>query len=304
VGRYLLRLDLVDERVMWFSQAGSPGLDLELHVDAYAEGLDPEGLRAELVALLPAEGLRARGGALATFPIRLSNSGREAWPYAPEPRPGTVSLAGHLSDSQGEVVAADLFHLPLPRTVGPGEQVEMPCLFRAPLPPGRYRLKLDLVMEHVCWFEQRGSRPLEVDLLVTTEAPDSTNPGLLRAILELGAAASGKVRPRGRLPLSLSITNVGNTLWLCRPEGRGQVALGVHLLGGHREMLHRDYFRVSLPRDVAPGEAVEVRAEVEVPDVEGRYAFELDLVDEGVTWFGSEGSPTLDVPFEVARAPL
>jgi hypothetical protein len=33
---------------------------------------------------------------------------------------------------------------------------------RAPDEPGPYTLKLDLVAQHVCWFEERGSAPLAV----------------------------------------------------------------------------------------------------------------------------------------------
>jgi hypothetical protein len=81
------------------------------------------------------------------------------------------------------------------------------------------------------------------------------------------------------------------------------VALGGHLLGERREMQDRDFLRLPLPRDVAPGEGVELRAEVELPRAPGRYAVELDLVDEGVAWFASEGSPTVRIPIEV-RASL
>jgi hypothetical protein len=172
------------------------------------------------------------------------------------------------------------------------------------LAPGPYRLKLDLVMELVCWFEQRGSPPLEVGLLVTEETPDSTNPGLLRAMIELVEAAPPRARPKTRLSLGLRLTNVGNTLWRCRPPGgRGQVALGGHLLDEQREVLARDHLRTRLPRDVPPGDRLEIRAQVEVPSAPGRYALELDMVDEGIAWFGSLGSPTLQVPFEVAGEP-
>jgi SAM-dependent methyltransferase len=304
LGHYLLRIDLVDERLMWFSQAGSPTLDLALQVDSHAPGTDPEGLRALLSASLPAGGLKAAGGVLVAFPVRLSNRGQEGWPNAPEPRPGSVSLAGHLLDGQGQVMTRDVLHLPLPRPVAPGEEVEMSCVLRAPLAPGRYRLKLDLVMELVCWFEQRGSPPLEVDLVVTEETPDSTNPGLLRAMIELVEAAPPRARPKTRLSLRLRLTNVGNTLWRCRPPGgRGQVALGGHLLDERREVLARDHLRTRLPRDVPPGDRLEIRAQVEVPSAPGRYALELDMVDEGIAWFGPLGSPTLPVPFEVAGEP-
>jgi hypothetical protein len=69
-------------------------------------------------------------------------------------------------------------------------------------------------------------------------------------------------------------------------------------------MLVRDHMRTPLPRDVPPGDHLEIRAEFEMPRAPGRYALELDLVDEGIAWFGSLGSPTLQVPIEVAGGPL
>lgn len=82
------------------------------------------------------------------------------------------------------------------------------------------------------------------------------------------------------------------------------MALGGHLLDERRETLALDHLRTPLPRDVSPGDHLELRAEVEVPRTPGRYALELDMVDEGIAWFGSLGSPTLQVPFEVAEGTL
>jgi hypothetical protein len=53
------------------------------------------------------------------------------------------------------------------RAVQPGETLEMAAPMRAPSEPGRYWLKLDMVDEHVTWFEDQGSTPLvlRVDVL-------------------------------------------------------------------------------------------------------------------------------------------
>jgi hypothetical protein len=48
----------------------------------------------------------------------------------------------------------------LPRAIAPGQYVniELPC----PVPPvpGNYTVKIDLVDQQVCWFEERGSQPI------------------------------------------------------------------------------------------------------------------------------------------------
>jgi hypothetical protein len=48
--------------------------------------------------------------------------------------------------------------------VAPGEEVELALELRAPQPPGRYRLAVDLVEEFRFWFEEVGSSPLGLDV--------------------------------------------------------------------------------------------------------------------------------------------
>jgi hypothetical protein len=50
---------------------------------------------------------------------------------------------------------------------------------------------------------------------------------------------------------------------------------------------------------VAPGESADLACEFAAPDRPGRYRLELDMVDEGICWFGSTGSPTLRLPLDV-----
>jgi len=297
-GRYLVRLDLVDEHVMWFAQAGSPTLDLPLEVEAPGDG---GALRARLEAR-GAGPLRAPGATMVPLRLRVTNAGGAPWPHAPEPRPHTVSLAGHLLGADGSVHEKDVLHQALPRTVAPGESVDLDGAVRAPLAPGRYRLKLDLVLEHVCWFEQRGSEPLELPLEVTEEVPDSASPGVLRASLEVLEPRPGaRGRPGTIASVRLRATNLGNTRWLHAPRpGGGHVSLGGHLLDERRTVRDRDYLRAPLPRDVPPGEAIELSVALPLPGGRGRWAVELDLVDEGIAWFADRGSPTVTVEMETA----
>jgi hypothetical protein len=72
------------------------------------------------------------------------------------------------------------------------------------------------------------------------------------------------------------------------------VRLGAQLHEGGA-LRERDYFRAALPRDVAPGEAVDWLVEVPAPPARGAV-LRFDMVDEGITWFAERGSPTLDVP--------
>ena len=60
-----------------------------------------------------------------------------------------------------------------------------------------------------------------------------------------------------------------------------------------------DGARSPLPRDVAPGEEIEIALQILVPDGPGDYVLAIDLVQEGKAWFSDAGTATLDIPFRV-----
>lgn len=124
-------------------------------------------------------------------------------------------MAGHLHDRSGALIQHD--YLPrhmLPRDVAPGERAAMVLDVPLPNQSGSYLLRLDLVDDSIVWFEERGSRPIEVDLDVLDTVPDSLVPGLLRAGIEALAEPDGGLPPGAHLRLPLRIRNCGNTRWL------------------------------------------------------------------------------------------
>jgi hypothetical protein len=54
----------------------------------------------------------------------------------------------------------------LPRAVAPDEASEVVIEHACPSEPGLYTLKIDLVDQHVCWFEERGSKALSLPMKV------------------------------------------------------------------------------------------------------------------------------------------
>lgn len=54
--------------------------------------------------------------------------------------------------------------------------------------------------------------------------------------------------------------------------------------------------RLSLPRDVGPGESVSLDFSLPAPTEAGGHVLQLDFVEEGVTWFETQG----DLPFQYA----
>lgn len=300
LGRYFVQLDMVDEFVAWFEQCGSRTVEVRLDVDAFPDSRDPHRLAAVLELVSGAPGAPVTPGTPLSLGLRIRNCGDSVWLAGDTRERGVVSLGAQLLDARGELLARDHARVPLPRSVAPGESLELQAALPAPPETGQYRLRLDLVAEGVCWFEHMGSAPLELLVEASADTPDSLHPGLLRAEIEpVAGQAPLAARPGAGVRLSVRVRNAGNTLWRSGVGKPGAVALGAHLLASGA-LADLDFLRVPLPRDVAPGQELELQAEIRAPERAGRYELELDMVAEGVAWFASRGSRSVRLELVVA----
>src|SRR6266540_1508530 len=112
-----------------------------------------------------------RAGAAAVGEVEVENAGSVAW----RSQPGTgVHLSYHWLDLRGNpIVWAGAFIL-LPSRVEPGERISVYVTIRAPVPPGRYRLALDLVDEGRSWFADLGNERLELEVDVLERLAERT----------------------------------------------------------------------------------------------------------------------------------
>lgn len=72
-----------------------------------------------------------------------------------------------------------------------------------------------------------------------------------------------------------------------------KVNLAYHWLAPDGAAVVFDGDRTALPKPLDAGKSVTVVATIAAPAAPGTYTLELDLVQEGVTWFGYQGSKTL-----------
>lgn len=136
--------------------------------------------------------------------------------------------------------------------------------------------------------------------------PTTRRPETLDARIELlnpdgFTGAPLRAYPGRPLPVRLRVTNRGDTRWLATPEERpGWTRLGAHLYRDADEppgeLLDWDWLRTPLPRNLDPGDAAVVEAELPPLGEPGVYRLAFDLVAEQVTWFAERGSRTLEVP--------
>jgi hypothetical protein len=94
--------------------------------------------------------------------------------------------------------------------------------------------------------------------------------------------------------LTVSVRNASSSIWVAgdRSGSPFRVALGNHWLGRDGTVVVNDDGRSPLTRDLAPGATLTTTLTINAPRRPGEYLLELDLLQEGGSWFGIKGSQT------------
>jgi hypothetical protein len=99
------------------------------------------------------------------------------------------------------------------------------------------------------------------------------------------------------------VRNVSNFVWPALGSGDTsyRLFLGNHWLDDNNAMVVNDDGRSALLYDLNPQEEIELPLTVIAPDNPGNYVLEVDMVQEGVTWFSLKGSQSLMSRIRVER---
>jgi hypothetical protein len=100
-------------------------------------------------------------GVLQLATVEVENAGSATWRTRGAEE--GLFLSYHWLDERGNPILWDTLRTPLERAVAPGETLRQPLALRGPIPPGRYRLAVDLVEEHRFWLAEIGNPPYEED---------------------------------------------------------------------------------------------------------------------------------------------
>ena len=118
-----------------------------------------------------------------------------------------------------------------------------------------------------------------------------------------------KLRGGQKETIQVKIKNASDVQWYARggevntnPDNRFYLAAGNRWLKAQGEQLVTNMDgRYGLPRNLKPGEEVEVPLQITAPKDPGEYILEVDLVQEQVAWFSDKGSPTAKVKIAVVK---
>jgi 4-amino-4-deoxy-L-arabinose transferase-like glycosyltransferase len=107
--------------------------------------------------------------------------------------------------------------------------------------------------------------------------------------------------PGARFSITVRVKNAGGAWWRARERAAEpyQIAAGSRWLDARTGAVVGDGGRGALPRDLAPGEEIGITFPSNAPTRAGFYLIELDVLQEGVSWFGPLGSRTLRLPVSV-----
>ena len=260
LGSYLLRIDLVQEGVAWFSGQGVAPRDFAIKV---TNGFSATYAVGALTPLQP-------GGRVA-LPVTLRNDGLATWTAAGA---NPLHVAAHVFDATGQTVSWDGERSNLPTDVAPGQSVTTTVVVTAPARPGTYSVKVDLVREGIAWLSAYGVAPAIVALLDVED---------YRASFQLATASISRSAPA----ISVTVTNTSITTWA--NSGPNLVDLSSHWLAADGRVLSWDGPRAPLGAALGPGASATVNLALAGPPADATTLV-VDLVAEGLRWFGA-GSP-------------
>ncbi|MDX2175798.1 MAG: radical SAM/SPASM domain-containing protein [Candidatus Sumerlaeia bacterium] len=263
----------------------------------WVEGENSTVYSCEWVALAVPEVVNGDAGGV--IKARVRNSGKFRWEPQSVSGRNHVSISYRLFTKRKEIITEGL-HIPIPRAVPPGGEIEL----ELPISPIRYSgdlvLKVDMVHENVTWFGERGPNayegPLRVEHVEFAAWLGAGNNQEVRRALE------APVPPGGRIEFPVRITNVGTA-----PLGEefGDV-LACHWRDESHAVVDWEGPRMALPGRINPGDSLVLRYSLTVPAGlrTGRHWLEIDVLRGDRAWLSNLWhKPLIEWPVTVAATP-
>ena len=226
----------------------------------------------------------ASAGAATTLqlPVTITNAGTDTW-TATGATP--VNLSYHWLDASGRAAVWDGARTALGADIPAGGARQLTATIPLPALPGPFYLQLALVKEGVAWLNP--SAPFAMQVTPTFNA---TWGGVALPALLNGTTYT----------VNIPVANSGVVAW--NATGANPVDLSYHWTDAAGSVVVWDGTRTPLAADLAPGASTTVAASISTPKTPGAYVLTIDLVREGVAWFGSLGAAPLKLSASVSTA--
>jgi hypothetical protein len=132
---------------------------------------------------------------------------------------------------------------------------------------------------------------------LTAAFPDDDYRAEIRA-----SNSPASIRAGERVALVCDVRNLGGSVWPAQGDAQGRFRVNLAdrwLDAGARRVVNALDGRASLTEDLPPGGEAQLTLAVNAPGEPGDYVLEIDMVHEGVTFFGEKGSRPLRLPVRV-----
>jgi len=141
------------------------------------------------------------------------------------------------------------------------------------------------------------AEPADPVPLRDTSAYQRLGPNAYRA--RLIARGSWTLDPEETILIPVEVQNTGGQVW--EATERSGIQLANQWVRTKGKFVNLVDGRTPLPHDLAPGESVDLELVVKAPRKHGRWMLSLDLVEEGISWFGAQGSPLVEFEVEIRK---
>ena len=158
------------------------------------------------------------------------------------------------------------------------------------------QLLATIIQTQIRKISQLPSGAIEKDLMVHSAA-EPWSKEAYKAKLTLSSILPKEVNVEDILLLEIVIQNQSMLPWIA---GSG-LGLGNHWYNELGDIIQWFDGRVLLEETLNPGETTTLSLQVNVPNKPGKHILEVDLVEEGITWFKSKGNTVIAIEVKISR---
>lgn len=109
--------------------------------------------------------IKAKANHPVSFHVEMRNTGSARWIHGAPGQPGSVAIGTQQIDPESGKLEQEHQRFAIGRNIEPGENHAQSLEFTLEH-PGNYTIRLDLVSEHVCWFQDLGAEPVILEIEV------------------------------------------------------------------------------------------------------------------------------------------